>query len=452
MSTAHRGTLPVAGTTRWARNGDTSIAYRTIGEGPVDLIFLSGLISHVEALLEDPAVVRFFGRLAQTARVILMDRRGSGLSDPHYGDFTDDLDVGDVEAVLDALGTDRAVLMGYTGGASQALAFAAHHPERTLALMLYAPVVRNIRDEEVDWTSTEEERAARVAMMVQEWGTGVNIARIAPTVADDSRLQAWLAKLERQSMTPSGLERMSAALARVDVREHLTRIRVPTLVMHRTEDQLIDVRHSRYVAAKIAGAKLVELPGIDNLPMVGETEPLLGEIEAFLTGGRRGGGLQRQLLTVLFTDIVDATTRAAVLGDDRWRDLLAAHDNAVRATLAAFGGEEVKTIGDAFLATFPGLPSQAVRCASAIVDTLDGLGLTLRAGLHTGECELIGGDVGGMAIHIAARIGALAGPGEILASGTTFGTVVGGGLSWEDRGAQALKGVPGMWPIFALKG
>jgi class 3 adenylate cyclase len=451
MAGAAQGTQPIPSTTRWARNGEASIAYRTIGDGPVDLIFLSGLISHVEALLEEPGVMRFFTRLAQTARVVLMDRRGSGLSDPHHGAFTDELDVGDVQAVLDELGTDRAVLLGYTGGASQALAFAALHPERTLALMLYAPVVRNVRDDEVDWTSTEEERAERVAVMVSEWGTGANIARIAPTVAEDTRMRDWLARLERQSMTPSSLERMSRMLAEVDVRVHLPQIRVPTLVLHRTDDVMIDVRHSRYLAGRIAGAKLVELPGVDNLPMVGDAEALLGEIEAFLTGGRRGGGLQRELLTVLFTDIVDATQRAAVLGDARWRDLLAAHDAAVRATLASFGGDEVKTIGDAFLATFDGPPSQAVRCASTIVETLTGLGLTLRVGMHTGECERIGGDVGGMAVHVAARVGAMAGPGEVLVSGTTYGTVVGSGLTFADRGRHPLKGVPGEWPIFALR-
>lgn len=447
---ALRAPTPVAGTTRWARNGDTSIAYRTIGEGPVDLVFLSGLISHVEALLEEPGVMRFFARLAQTVRVVLVDRRGSGLSDPHHGAFADELDVEDVQAVLDAIGTERAVLMGYTGGASQALAFAAMHPERTLALLLYAPIVRNVRDAEVDWTSTAEERESRITVLVEEWGTGANLARLAPSVADDARMRAWLARLERQSMTPSGFERTWRALAEVDVRVHLPGIRVPTLVLHRTDDAMIDVRHSRYLAEHIAGAKLVELPGVDNLPMAGDAEAILGEIEAFLTGGRRGGGLQRELLTVLFTDIVDATTRAATLGDARWRDLLAAHDAAVRAALQSFAGEEVKTIGDAFLATFAGPPSQAVRCAAAILEVVEPLGLTLRIGMHTGECELIGGDVGGMAVHIAARVGARAAAGEVLVSGTTYGTVVGSGLEFVDQGHHALKGIPGEWPLFSL--
>jgi class 3 adenylate cyclase len=269
-------------------------------------------------------------------------------------------------------------------------------------------------------------------------------------VADDERMRGWLARLERQSMTPSGFERTWRALAEADVRVHLPRIRVPTLILHRTEDVMIDVRHSRYLAGRIAGARLVELPGVDNLPMAGDAESILGEIEAFLTGGRRGGGLQRELLTVLFTDVVDATRRAAALGDARWRDLLAAHDDAVRAALEGFGGEEVKTIGDAFLATFAGPPSQAVRCAAAILEAMEPLGLTLRVGMHTGECERIGGDVGGMAVHIAARVGATAAPGEVLVSGTTYGTVVGSGLEFADRGHRALKGVPGQWPLFSL--
>jgi class 3 adenylate cyclase len=449
-ATPRGSSVPAPSETRWARSGDASIAYRTIGEGPMDLVFLSGLISHVEALMEDPGVLRFFARLAETARVILMDRRGSGMSDPLYGEFDDRDDVADVEAVLDALGSERAVLMGYTGGASQALAFASMRPQRTLALLLYAPIVRNTRDDEIHWTNTPHERQQRAALLATEWGTGANLRRLAPSVGDDERMRAWLARLERQSMTPSSMERMTLAMEGVDVRPHLARIRVPTLVLHRTDDVLIDVRHSRYLAPRIAGARLVELRGEDNLPMVGDTEALLGEIEAFLTGGRRGGGLQRELLTVLFTDIVGATTRASEIGDARWRDLLAAHDTAVRGALASFGGEEVKTIGDSVLATFAGPPSQAVRCARAILDAVGPLGLHVRLGMHTGEIERIGGDVGGMAVHIAARVGAMATADEILASGTTFGTVVGSGLEWEDLGHHELKGVPGMWPIFRL--
>lgn len=443
-------TSPV-GTTGWARNGETSIAYRTVGAGAVDLVFLGGTISHVEAVLEEPGVLRFFSRLGQTARVVLVDRRGSGLSDAIGADgLTEDGEVADVEAVLDALGVERAVLMGYTNGGAQAMAFAARRPERTLALVLYAPLVRNLRDEAIDWAATEDERAARLAVQAARWGTGENLVSLAPSVADDMRMQSWLARLERQAMTPSGLERSARLLADMDVRHHLPHIRVPALVLHRTGDTLIDVRHSRYVAERLPAARLVELPGVDNLPMVGDSEALLGEIEAFLTGGRRGGEVQRELLTVLFTDIVDATGRAARLGDGRWRDELSAHDTAIRRVLEDYGGREVKTIGDAFLATFTGPPSQAVRCARAIVDTLAALGLEVRAGLHTGECERIGGDVGGMAVHIAARVSALADGGQVLVSGTVYGTVVGSGLSFEDLGMHPLKGVPGQWPLFRL--
>lgn len=452
MATSSAGTTaPVPTTTRWARNAGTSIAYRTLGDGPVDLVFLGGPIAHVEVMLEEPSVLRFFTRLAQTVRVILMDRRGSGLSDPIVsGELSEDDEIGDVEAVLDALGVERTVLLGYTAGGAQALAFAARRPERTLALMLYATIVRNIRDEAIGWASTEEERAARVAALSAEWGTGANVARLAPSVAGNARMQEWMARMERQSMTPSGFERTARLLATLDVRPHLPKIRVPTLVLHRTDDNLIDVRHSRYLADHLPGARYVELPGVDNLPMVGDIEALLGEVEVFLTGGRRGGGLQRELLTVLFTDIVDATGRASRLGDGPWRDLLAAHDTTVRQMLDRFGGTEIKTIGDAFLATFAGPPSQAVRCASAIVAAMEALGLPVRAGLHTGECEHIGGDVGGMAVHIAARVSALAGPMETLVSGTVFGTVVGSGLDFEDRGSHPLKGVPGLWPLFRL--
>jgi class 3 adenylate cyclase len=391
-----------------------------------------------------------FQRLAQSARVIFIDRRGSGLSDALNGLSTIDTEVADIEAVLDALSVDRAAIFAYTSGGMAALAFGATRPERTLALVLYATLVRNTRDDEIDWTNSEEERARNFATMVAEWGTGMNLERLAPSAAGDPRLREWIARMERQSMTPSGLELVAASLATVDVREYLPTIRVPTLVLHRTDDQLIDVRHSRYLASKIAGARYVELPGSDSLPAYGDSEALLGEIEEFLTGGRRSGDLQRELLTVLFTDIVDATVHAARLGDARFRDLLTMHDRVVRDELARFGGNEVKTIGDSFLATFGGPPSQAVRCARSIVNAMAPLGLEVRCGLHTGECERMGTDVGGMAVHIAARVSALAGAGEVLASGTTFGTVVGSGIDFESRGDHVLKGVPGEWPLFVV--
>jgi class 3 adenylate cyclase len=436
---------------RWARSGDANIAYRVMGDGPMDLLFVSALVSHIEVLLEEPGLRRFFERLAGMARLILLDRRGSGLSDPVRERTPVETEVADVEAVLDAVGSDRTVLMSYAAGGALAVEFAARRPERTLALVLYACIARSLRNEEIDWAWEPEERAERFASLVEHWGTGTNLELMAPSVADDQRMREWLGRLERSSMTPTGLEILAENLATLDLREQLPKLRVPTLVLHRKGDRFIDPRHSRYVAEHVPGARYVELPGEDSLPMVGDTESLLGEVEEFLTGSRqKSSGMQRALLTVLFTDVVDATGHAARLGDARWRDLLTAHDAAVRREVERFGGREVKTVGDGFIAAFAGPPSEALRCARAIVGSVHELGIELRAGLHTGECELMGDDVGGMAVHIAARVCDLAAPGEVLTSGTVFGTVVGSGLEFEHRGMRDLRGVPGRWPISAL--
>ncbi|WP_205697702.1 adenylate/guanylate cyclase domain-containing protein [Conexibacter sp. SYSU D00693] len=438
---------------RWATSGGASIAYRTIGDGPIDLLFLPGILSHIEVVLEEPGVERFYRRLSRAGRVVLMDRRGSGLSDPVSGsDLPLATEVTDIEAVLDDLGTDRAVLFAYTTSASLAVTFAVRRPERTLALLLYGAQVVPTRDEEAPWALTREERDAQIAATARMWGTGETLDLLAPGAADQPQLRTWLGRLERLSMTPRGFEEASRRFSEQDVRGLLPHIRVPTLLLHRTDDQLIDVRHARLAATRIPGARLVELPGSDSLPMLGDTEALTGEILEFLTGGRVGREPERRLLTVLFTDVVDATGHAARLGDSRWRDLLAAHDARVRRELERFGGREVKTVGDAFLATWEGAPSPALRCAQAIRRAVRELGIEVRAGLHTGECEVLGDDVGGMAVHIAARVAALASADEVLASGTAYGTVVGSGLEFTARGDHELKGVPGRWPLFALEG
>jgi class 3 adenylate cyclase len=437
--------------TRWARSGDANIAYRVIGDGPMDLVFLSGLMSHIDVLLEEPGLRRYYERLGRIGRLVLVDRRGTGLSDQLDGPLPVHEEVRDVDAVLDAVGSERAALVAYASGGPLAVEFAARRPERTVALVLYACIVRTVRDEEIVWASDPDEREERFAALVEAWGTGSNLEQLAPSAAGDERMRRWLARLERLSMTPRGLRLVAESLAAADVRPLLPSLRVPTLVVHRTGDELIDVRHSRYLAAHIPGSRYVELPGRDSLPMVGDMDALLGEFEEFLTGSRTSPGLVRGLLTVLFTDIVDATAYAARLGDTRWRDLLAAHDEAVRQEIERFGGRLVKSVGDGALAAFPGPPSDALRCARAIVHALRDLGLDVRAGLHTGEVELIGDDVGGMAVHIAARVCGLAGGGEVLTSGTVYGTVVGSGLRFEHRGAQELRGVPDPWPIFALE-
>jgi class 3 adenylate cyclase/alpha-beta hydrolase superfamily lysophospholipase len=435
--------------TRYATSGDVSIAYQVHGDGPLDLLFVPGLFSHLEVLWEEPGVARMFDRLGSLGRLILLDRRGNGMSDavaepPSIAD-----ELADIDAVLDAAGSERAVLTGYTTGGAYVMQYAVARPERVQALCLYATFARTTRSDDLPWADTPQERAARLQVIFDHWGEGSNAHLLAPSLAGDPAFRAWFARLERLSAGPGQMRMLAGHLGGTDVRALLGRIAVPTLVLHRSGDRLIDVRHSRYLAERIPGARYVELDGEDNLPSAGDTEAFVGEIEEFLTGGRSSAA-DRRLLTVLFTDIVDGTRRAAELGDRRWRDLLAAHDTAVRRQLARFGGREVKTTGDGFLAVFDGAPSVAVRAAAAIAGELADRGVRARAGLHTGECELIGDDVGGMAVHIAARVCGLAGAGEVLASGTTFGTVVGAGLGFEDAGAHELRGVPGLWPIFRV--
>ncbi len=439
----------MVGPVEYARRGDTTLAYRVIGDGDIDVLFIAGILSHIEVCLEEPGLARFFDRVGEFSRLILFDRRGTGMSDPLPDEFTLEQEVEDINIVLDAVGSERVALNGYTGGAALAAQYAATYPERCRALVFYVPIISTMAHPGYEWASRPEERRQRFEALSSAWGMGSNLPLIAESLADDDRVRSWLGRMERASLSPGALRRMISYQETVDARAVLPDINVPTLVMHRTDDVIVDVRHSRYAAEKVPGAKLVEFPGRDDLPSAGDSAALLGEMEEFLTGGR-SGGVQRAMLTVLFTDIVDSTGHAARLGDGRWRDLLTSQERAVREVVERFGGFVVKTIGDAFLITFDGPPSSALRCARAIVAGVRALGLELHVGLHTGECEIIGDDVGGMAVHIAARVAGLAQAGEILASGTAYGTVVGSGLEFEWRGDHELKGVPGPWPIFAL--
>jgi class 3 adenylate cyclase/pimeloyl-ACP methyl ester carboxylesterase len=438
--------------TRYARSGDASIAYQVCGEGSLDLLFLTGWITQIEHLWDAPANRRFLERLAAFARLILFDSRGTGLSDRVLESYTVEQEAEDALAVLDAAGSERAAIFTYAHGGLVGAQLAADHPERIGALVMYASIARTSWAPDYDWAMTAEERTALSERTIATWGE-VNaeaMAAWAPTLAQDPSLVAWFARLQRLAASPTEAGVITQAMIDLDVRAALPRIRIPTLVMHRPQERVWDVRHSRYLAANIAGSRYVELEGIDSFPFVGDSDAIVEEIEEFLTGGRRGGELARALLTVMFTDIVDATARAAELGDGRWRDLLARHDEAIRRELSRFDGREVKTVGDGFLATFDGPPSRALRCALAITAAADELGVEIRVGIHTGECELIGDDVGGMAVHIASRVGALAKPTEVLVSGTVFGTVVGGPFEFSDRGFHELKGVPGRWPLFSL--
>lgn len=436
--------------TRYARSGEFTLAYQVHGDGPVDLVFVPGFMSHLEVLWEEPGVARMFERQAEFARLILIDRRGSGLSDPLPGPIALEDEVEDLDAVLDAVGSESAVLMAYATGTPYSIQYAVKHPERVAGLILYAGMARTTRSDDMPWALTAEEREERLAEAVERWGQGANAGLLAPSAAHDESLRRWFAKLERLSASPGQMRILSRTLGEVDVRHLLGEVKAPTLVLHRAEDQFFDPRHASYLAERIPGAHLRVLPGVDNFPFVGDVESYLDAVEEFVTGDRPARRHERELLTVLFTDICDGTALAAELGDRRWRDLLADHDAEIRRQLVRFAGHEVKTIGDGVLAVFDGPPSAAVRCARAIVEATAALGVDVRAGLHTGECELIGDDVGGMAVHIAARVSALAGPGQVLASGTTFGTVVGSGLAFDDLGAHDLRGVPGRWPIFRV--
>ncbi|MGD1056387.1 MAG: adenylate/guanylate cyclase domain-containing protein [Solirubrobacteraceae bacterium] len=439
-------------TTRYARSDDASIAYLVAGEEPLDILFLTGWVTQLEQLWEAPANRRFLERLATFGRLIMFDSRGTGLSERVRETYTIEQEARDALAVLDAAGSERAALFTYAQGGLVGAQLAAEHAERIGALIMYASVARTSWAPDYHWAMTSEEREALSERNIATWGEANSDAMSAwaPTMASDPALVTWFARMQRLAASPGEARVITRAMVDIDVRHLLPRIRVPTLIMHRPNELVWDVRHSRYLAANIHGARYVELEGIDSFPFLGDSDAIVEEMEEFLTGVRSGRELKRALLTVMFTDIVDATAHAAKVGDKRWRDLLAHHDRDVREELARFGGREVKTVGDGFLATFDGPPSTALRSALAITVAARRLGVEVRVGMHTGECELIGDDVGGMAVHIASRVSALAGAGEVLVSGTVFGTVVGGPFTFEDRGRHELKGVPGQWPLFAL--
>jgi class 3 adenylate cyclase len=438
--------------TRYTRSGEASIAYQVIGDGRIDVLFMTGWISQIEQLWELPALRRFLERLAVFSRLILFDRRGTGLSDSVGERYTLEQEALDALAVLDAADSDRAALLTYGLGGPVGALLAAEHPQRVGALIMYSSIACTTWAPDYDWAMTVEDRAAWTERTIATWGeaNGPGLPVLAPSMADDPALNAWFARLQRLAASPSEARILLNGGSDLDVREALPQIGVPALVMHRAGDNSWDPRHSRYLASHIPGARYVELDGADSFPFIGDSDAIVEEIEEFLTGARAVGERTRALLTVMFTDIVDATATAAGVGDRRWRDLLARHDEEVRKELARFDGREVKTVGDGFLATFAGPPSRALRCALAINAAARELGIEVRVGIHTGECELIDDDVGGMAVHIASRVAGIAGPGEVLVSGTVFGTVVGGPFGFEDRGFHELKGVPGRWPLFAL--
>jgi pimeloyl-ACP methyl ester carboxylesterase len=433
--------------TRYARSGQVHIAYQVVGEGPVDFVYVPGWISQVEHYWEEPRVARYFNRLASFTRLILFDRRGTGMSDPVSEAPTLEEQMDDVVAVMDAAGSERAGVFAWLEGGAMAAMFAATHPERTRALILYEAMPRMSWAPDYDWAMRPEEREA---MATRPWGDGTVITQLAPSAADDQRLRQWFGRMERLAASPGMAAKLMRMNSQVDVRAVLPSIRVPTLVLHRAGDRFIDIRHSRYLAEHIPGAQYVELPGDEVFSFGSGSDLLVDEIEEFLTGTRHAPHAERILATVMFADIVNSTSKAAELGDRGWHELLDSVEGVVQRELVRCRGRAVKALGDGFLATFDG-PARAIRCATAIRDsTRAQFGIDVRTGLHTGEIEELRSDVGGIAVHIGARVSDTASPGEVLVSGTVKDLVVGSGIAFEDRGEHELRGVPGTWRLWAV--
>jgi class 3 adenylate cyclase/pimeloyl-ACP methyl ester carboxylesterase len=439
--------------TRYAESGDVLVAYQELGDADLDLVYCAEFWHSIEAQWMEPRFESFLRRLASFSRLICFDQRGTGLSDPVSSSELPTLEqwMDDVRAVMDAADSKRAALLGSGGGGLMSLLFAASHPERTSALVLWNPYARLTRAPDYPWGTTPDYEREFVERMRAGWGRGVVADDVAPSAANEPGFREWWARYERLGTRQGAIVPIRHMLQHVDVRHVLPSIQAPTLILSRTGNRLIDVGHGRYLADHIPGAKYIELPGEDHLPFTGDAEAILDEIEEFLTGFRHGGETDRVLATVLFTDVVESTERAAELGDRRWRELIDRHDEAIRRVLARFRGREIDTAGDGFLATFDG-PGRAVRAAQAIVDAVGEVGLEVRAGLHTGEVELAGADVRGIAVHIGARVSATAKPGEVLVSSTVKDLVAGSGIEFEDRGAHELKGVPGDWRLFSVVG
>lgn len=436
--------------TRYANSGGVSIAYQVNGEGPLDLVFVPGFVSHVELLWDEPVVARFLRRLASFSRLIVFDKRGQGLSDRPADPPTLEDSMGDLRAVMEAAGCDRPAIFGISEGGPMSILFAATFPDRISSLVLYGTYARMVQAPGFPCGIPNDALDRWGEMMGREWGGPVGVPLWAPSGDGDPEFERWWARLLRQGTSPAGAIALMELYREIDVRAILPTIRVPTLILHREDDRVVPVRQGRYLAEQIPGARYVELSGDDHLAMVGDQDALIDEVEEFLVGSRRAHEPERALTTVLFTDIVGSTERAAELGDRRWRDLLERHDAMVRQQLDIHRGREVKTMGDGFLATFDG-PARAIRCACAIRDELWGIGVEVRAGIHTGEVELIGDDVSGMAVNIGARIGALADRGEVRVSSTVKELVVGSGLEFAERGEHTLKGAPGEWRLFAVE-
>jgi class 3 adenylate cyclase/pimeloyl-ACP methyl ester carboxylesterase len=438
--------------TRYAKTADgVHIAYQVLGDGPFDLVLVTGYVSHLELAWDDPEIADFLRALSSFSRLILFDRRGLGLSDPVRGAPTIEDRMQDVRAVMDAAGSERSALLGISEGGPMSMVFAATYPERVSALVLYGTFARMTEAGDYPWGYPSDVFYEFVDNKVAAWGGDETVDFFAPSRARDGEFRRRWAAFERRATSPGAYRSLMDMNAETDVRDVLPSIRVPTLVLHRSEDIPIRVGNGRYLSEHIAGARFVELPGQDHFFFVGDTGGLLDEVEEFLTGRRSVHEQDRVLATVLFTDIVGSTEQAIRLGDSAWRRLLDQHDKLTRREVDRWRGRVVKSTGDGALATFDG-PARAIRCAAGLQAALRSEQVCIRVGLHTGEIELRDEDIGGIGVHIAARVEALAEPDEVLVTKTVTDLVAGSGITFADRGLHDLKGVPGSWQLYAVAG
>jgi pimeloyl-ACP methyl ester carboxylesterase len=433
--------------TKYAKSGDVHIAYQVFGDGQLDVVLVPGYITHIELVWEYEPFARALDGFASFARVINFDRRGSGLSDPVADAPCLEQRMDDVRAVMDAAGSERAALLGISEGVPMSILFAATYPERVQALVCMGGMARSTQAPDYPYGESAEALAeSGREFLLPYWGQGAVLDVAAPSQWNNEDAHAFFARLERATASPGMLRQLAQVFLEIDIRDVVSSVHTPTLLLHRRNDMLVNVRHSRWLAEHMPNARLVEIPGKDHTFWFEHPELAFAEIQEFLTGARYAPEPERVLATVLFTDIVDSTRTAAELGDARWRSLLERHQRVVRDSLARFHGREVKATGDGFLATFDG-PARGVRCAREILAESE---VPVRAGLHTGECEVMGDDIGGIAVHIAARVSALAGASEVLVSRTVKDLVVGSGLEFRERGAaEELKGVPDRWDLYA---
>jgi pimeloyl-ACP methyl ester carboxylesterase len=434
--------------TRYAKSGDLNIAYQVVGEGPMDLIYVPGWISNLELMWDEPAHAHVLDRFASFSRLILFDKRGTGLSDPVPLDRLPTLEerMDDVRAVLDAVECEQPAVFGFSEGGLMSVLFAATYPERTRALALYGVFAKRIWSPDYPWAPKPDDRAREIEELERNWADRMDLDKLAPS--EDDAFKDRMATYFRRSASPGAAVALMRMNTELDVRDVLPTIQAPTLVLHRKDDLDASVEEGRWIASRIPGAKFVELPGDAHTLWGGDTDSIVDEIEEFLTGVRPARDPDRVLATVLFTDIVGSTERATALGDRRWRVVLEQHHAVVRKQLERFDGQEIDTAGDGFLATFDG-PARAIRCARAITEGLRELDLDVRAGVHTGECERLGDKVAGVAVHTGARVAGQAGPDEVLVSSTVKDLVAGSGISFEDRGEHELKGV-GAWHLYSV--